>query len=263
MRKFVFRIDCSSNSQEFFPKEAAGGGAQEGGDWPSSDSEDDDYDPEDSKESPVVAAGVETQVGIDFDWPSTDSEDDDFDPERGEKKGDSDEESESKESGDDREDGEDGEDSDSDSDFRENEAFSGPSDKDEQKPSGGSNNLKDMKKLARKGKRRRSSSNEESGSAQSSDSDDSEVSLFDEFKDGGAKLGRRDSLAEVSAADEDAMVIEGKRHRKALDYKKLHDVSLYQVHAHAMLYSLTIDEYALQNHGSELLCPMVSSASYM
>ncbi|KAG0621021.1 hypothetical protein M758_4G262200 [Ceratodon purpureus] len=227
--------EVENSWEEFFSKEAAGGGSQAGGDWPSSDSEDNDYEPEDSKDSPVAATGV-TEVGIDVDWPSTDSEDDDFDPERGEKKGDSEEESESEESGDDREDGEDGADSDSDSDFKENEPSSGSSDKDEKEsvdkdekesmdtdekePSGGHINLK---KLARKGKRRRSSSHEENESSQPSDSDDSDVSLFDEFKNGGGKLGRRDSEAEVSVADENAMVIEGKRHRKALDYKKLHD----------------------------------------
>ena len=160
----------------------------------------------------LVAAGGGTQDGADGDFPSSDSDDDDYDPEGGEKRADSESESD--------DDGEDGEDTESGSGFRENE--SSASDKDEQDPRDAIN----LKRLRRE------------GSGGSSDSDDSEVSLVDEFKDGDAKLGlgRRDSQPEESASDEETMVIGGKRHRKAVDYKRLHDVSPKEVHAHVMLF---------------------------
>jgi len=149
---------------------------------------------------------------------------------------------EGRESGEDREGGENEEDSDSGSDFRENKGSPGSSDEEEQDSSAVTN----LKKLARKGKRRRSRSKEESASSDSSDSDASDVSFFDEFKDGGPKLGsrRRDSLAQQSASDEEVLVIEGKRQRQALDYKRLYDVSLNELHAHFMLCPSSFDDYA-------------------
>lgn len=243
-------VDCSFNLQDFFSKEAlvaAGGGTGEGvgGDWPSSDSEDDDYDPEAGEKRGNSEEENEIKEGGDDDRPdSEDEEDSDYM-----------EDGEGREGGEDREGGENDEDSDSGSDFRENKESSGSSDKDEQEPT----NITNLKKLARKGKRRRSSSSsskEESASSDSSDSDASDVSFFDEFKDGGPKLGsrRRDSQAQPSALEEEALVIEGKRQRQALDYKRLHDVSLNEVHAHIMLSPSSFDEYTRQpNFGSELL----------
>ncbi|KAG0632087.1 hypothetical protein M758_1G303000 [Ceratodon purpureus] len=143
----------------------------------------------------LIAAGGGAQDGADGDFPSSDSEDDDYDPEGGEKLANSESEGESDN---------DGEDSDSGSGLRENEASA--SDNDEERSIAAN-----LKRLSRGGG--------------SSDSDDSEVSLVDELQDGDAKLGvgRRDSQAEESASDEDAMVIGGKRHRKAVDYRRLHD----------------------------------------
>jgi hypothetical protein len=173
----------------------------------------------------LIAAGGGTQDGADGEFPSSDSEDDDYDPEGGEKLANSESEGESDDGG------EDGEDSDSGSGFRENGAFA--SDKDEQDLSG-ANNLKRLRREGRGG---------------SSGSDDSEVSLVDEFKDGDSKLGlgRRGSQAEESASDDEAMVIGGKRHRKAVDYRRLHDVSLNEVHARVILCASTsFDECASQ-----------------
>lgn len=158
-------------------------------------------------EEALVAAGGRTQGVTDGDFPSSDSEDDDYNPEGAEKRTDSESEGESDEGGGD---------SDSGSDFRENEASG--SDKDEQDPMQATN----LERLARTAKR---TSKEGSGGPESSGSDDSEVFLVDGFTDGGVKLGlrRRDSQAEESASDEETMVIAGKRHRKAVDYKRLHD----------------------------------------
>uniref|UniRef100_A0A7I4DNG1 PHD-type domain-containing protein n=1 Tax=Physcomitrium patens TaxID=3218 RepID=A0A7I4DNG1_PHYPA len=208
------------------PSSASESGAQVIGlavDWPSSDDEDHDYDPEAAEEPPGASGSGTQTVGLDVDWPSTDDEDDDFDPEGIRKQANSDEESSSDESE------EDGEDSGSVSGFRENEASSGVSDKDEQEPSEKHNleltAVTNIKKLARKGKRNIISNKGKSEYLESSDSDDSDVSLFDEFKGGNANLGLRrgDPQAAVSAADEEAVIIAGKRHRKAVDYKRLHD----------------------------------------
>jgi len=175
-----------------------------------------------SKEA-LIAAGGGTQDGANGDFPSSDSEDDDYDPEGMEMRANSESEGESSEGGEDREDGED---SDSGSDSRGNETFS--SDKDEQDPSDATN----LKRLAKEGKRS-SSSKEGTGGSQVSVSDDSDVSLVDEDNDGEENLGLRGggSQAELSVSDEEAMVVGGKRHRKAVDYKRLHDVSFNEVHA--------------------------------
>lgn len=132
--------------------------------------------------------------------------------------------------------GEDGEDSDSGSDSRGNETSA--SDKDEGDPSDPTN----LTRLAKEEKRS-SNSKEESGGSQVFVSDDSDVSLVDEFNDGDENLGLRSggSQAELlSVSDEEAMVIGGKRHRKAVDYKRLHDVSLNDLHAHIMFCVLKI-----------------------
>lgn len=199
MRKWILPTDCSTNSQELFSEEA------------------------------LVAAGGRTQGVTDGDFPSSDSEDDDYNPEGAEKRTDSESEGESDEGGGD---------SDSGSDFRENEASG--SDKDEQDPMQATN----LERLARTAKR---TSKEGSGGPESSGSDDSEVFLVDGFTDGGVKLGlrRRDSQAEESASDEETMVIAGKRHRKAVDYKRLHDVSVTDGHAHIILFPVDIIRFVL------------------
>lgn len=174
----------------------------------------------------VAAAGGQTQAGASGDWPSTDDEDEDFDPEGDEKQPNSENESESKEGNRGDEDS-----SDSGSDYGGNEASSGPSsEKAEEEPG----SVLKLKGLMRKRKLSKSSTKvpaveESSASGQASDSDDSDVSLVDEFKSSHAKskthMDNRGSPAEDSTSDEEAMIIAGKRHRKAVDYKKLHDVS--------------------------------------
>lgn len=176
----------------------------------------------------VAAEGGQPQAGASGDWPSTDDEDEDFDPEGDEKQPNSENESESESKEENRGD-EDS--SDSGSDYGGNEASSHPSsDKAEEEPG----SVLKLKGLMRKRKLSKSSikvpaEEESSASGQASDSDDSDVSLVDEFKSSHGKnkinMDNRGSPAEDSTSDEEAMIIAGKRHRKAVDYKKLHDVS--------------------------------------
>jgi len=170
-----------------------------------------------SKEA-VVAAGGGPQDGADGDFPSSDSEDDDYDPGGMEMLANSESEGESSEGEEDREDGDNGN-SGSDSSGNETSA----SDKDEEDPSDAIN----LRRLAKEGKRS-ISSQDGSGGFQVFVSDDSDISLVDEFNDGEENLGLRrgGSQAELSVSDEEAMVIGGKRHRKAVDYRRLHDVSI-------------------------------------
>lgn len=190
-----------------------------------------------SKEA-LIAAGGGTQDGADGDFPSSDSEDDDYDPEGLEMPANSESsEGESSEN-------EDGDNSDSGSDnSREIETSS--SDKDEQDPTEPTK----LRRLDRVGKRS-SSSKEGSGGSRVFVSDDSDVSLVDEFNDGDEDVGLRrgGSQAELSVSDEEAMVIGGKRHRKAVDYKRLHDVSLNEAHSHVMLCVLRIISLGDDSH---------------
>lgn len=164
-------------------------------------------------EEAVASAGGEVGNGAGGEWPSSDSEDDDYNPEGLEKHPNSGSEAESKANSEG-------------SDSSDSGSYSGGIAASSDASSG-----EDPEKLGLvAGQRKSKWKKADAGrSGNSSGSEDSETSLVDEFKTEGVQsslgLGQRGSLAEESASDEEAMMIAGKRHRKAVDYKKLHDVS--------------------------------------